>query len=387
MKAPEKATPAGSVPTEILLPMTQPRPSPATPSGAQPVTYYDRPMIKKPTWKWPIPVYFFLGGVAGGAAVIGAAAELLGGERHKPTVRHARWLALILAALCPIPLIQDLGRPARFHHMLRIFKVTSPLSVGTWILTTFGVVSGVLGAKQAAEDDVIIRRESKLGRMLHAVPSGPLAVLHGVLGLGLGGYTGVLLAVTAVPLWAAAGILLGPLFVATSIASGAAALTLIGIFRRNGSAETRCQVETVENVAAVAQLGLLAAREALVPATINRPLRRGPWSRMWQIGAVGGGVAAPLAIRLASRLGGRRTSATIAVVTSTLSLFGALVERFALVEAGKLSADDPRAYQELTRDAPGQARPMAAEQARRAPHTSAYTSGFVALERTGPTAK
>lgn len=387
MKAPEKATPAGSVPTEILLPMTQPRPSPATPSGAQPVTYYDRPMIKKPTWKWPIPVYFFLGGVAGGAAVIGAAAELLGGERHKPTVRHARWLALILAALCPIPLIQDLGRPARFHHMLRIFKVTSPLSVGTWILTTFGVVSGVLGAKQAAEDDVIIRRESKLGRMLHAVPSGPLAVLHGVLGLGLGGYTGVLLAVTAVPLWAAAGILLGPLFVATSIASGAAALTLIGIFRRNGSAETRCQVETVENVAAVAQLGLLAAREALVPATINRPLRRGPWSRMWQIGAVGGGVAAPLAIRLASRLGGRRTSATIAVVTSTLSLFGALVERFALVEAGKLSADDPRAYQELTRDAPGQARPMAAEQAKRAPHTSAYTSGFVALERTGPTAK
>lgn len=387
MKAPEKATPASSLPTEILLPMTQPHPAAPTPTAAHPVTYYGRPMIRRPVWKWPIPIYMFLGGVAGGVAIIGAAAELLGGDTHKSTVRHARWLALILVALCPVLLIVDLGRPARFHRMLRIFKVTSPLNVGTWILTTFGLLSGILGARQAAEDSIIIRREGRLGRLLRAMPSGPLTALHGMLGLGLGGYTGVLLAVTAVPLWAAAGILLGPLFVATSIASGAAALTLIGIFRRNGSAETRCQVETVENVAAVAQLGLLAAREALVPATINRPLRRGPWSRMWQIGAVGGGVAAPLAIRLASRLGGRRTSATIAVVTSTLSLFGALVERFALVEAGKLSADDPRAYQELTRDAPGQARPMAAEQAKRAPHTSAYTSGFVALERTGPTAK
>lgn len=387
MKAPEKATPAGSVPMEILLPVIQPRPAPTAPSAAPPVTYYDRPMIKKPTWKWPIPFYFFLGGVAGGAAVIGAAAELVGGERHKSTVRHARWLALILAAFCPIPLIQDLGRPARFHHMLRIFKVTSPLNVGTWILTCFGLVSGILGARQAAEDSFILRRESWLGRMLRAVPSAPLTALHGVLGLGLGGYTGVLLAVTAVPLWAAAGILLGPLFLATSIASGAAALTLIAIFRRNSSIEARRQVEAVENVASVAQLGIVAAREALVPAAINKPLRRGFWGRVWQIGAVGGGVAAPLAIRLASRLGGRRTSDTLIVATSTLSLLGALAERFALVEAGKLSADDPRAYQELTRGAPGQARPTAAEQARRAPHTPAYTSGFVAPERTGSAAE
>ena len=387
MKAPETATPAGSVPTEILLPMTQPRPAPTAPGAAPPATYYDRPMIKKPTWKWPIPLYFFLGGVAGGAAVIGAAAEFLGGEKHKSTVRHARWVALILAALCPIPLIQDLGRPARFHHMLRIFKVTSPLSVGTWILTTFGFVSGVLGARQAAEDSIVIRRESRLGRLLRAVPSAPLTALHGVLGLGIGGYTGVLLAATAVPLWAAAGILLGPLFVATSIASGAAALTLLGIFRRDRSAEARRQVEAVENVAAVAQLGILAAREALVPAAINKPLRRGFWARVWQIGAVGGGVAVPLAMRFASRLGGRRTSETITVATSTLSLLGALAERFALVEAGKLSADDPHAYQELTRGAPGQARPTATEQSRRAPRASPYTSGFVAPERTGPTAE
>lgn len=384
-QVPEKATPVTKMPTEIVLPMAQMDEETVTRDGEQPITYYDRPMLRKPTWKWPIPFYFFLGGVAGGAAVIGAAAELLGGEKHKSTVRHARWLALILGAICPIPLIVDLGRPARFYRMLRIFKVTSPLNVGTWILSTFGLLSGILGAKQAAEDGVIIRRESGLGRFLRAIPSKPFAALHGLVGLGLGGYTGVVLTATAVPLWAAAGILLGPLFLATSLASGAAALTLLGMFRGNRTTEARRQVEAVETVATVAQLGILAAREALVPAKINKPLRRGLWGAVWQAGAVGGGVAGPLALRLAVRLSGRRTSETIAAVSATLSLAGALVERIALVEAGKLSAEDPIAYQKLTKGAPGEARPTPGEQAHLAPKAPAYTSGFVAHERTGPT--
>ncbi|MGH2516671.1 MAG: NrfD/PsrC family molybdoenzyme membrane anchor subunit [Ktedonobacterales bacterium] len=387
MKAqvPEKATPVTTMPTEIVLPMAQTGPGTATRDGEHPITYYNHPMLRKPTWKWPIPFYFFLGGVAGGAAVIGAAAEILGGDNHKSTVRHARWLALILAMICPLLLIQDLGRPARFYRMLRIFKVSSPLNVGTWILSAFGLLSGILGAKQAAEDDMLIRRESGLGRFLRAIPSGPFTALHGLAGLGLGGYTGVVLTATAVPLWAAGGILLGPLFLATAIASGAAALTLIGIFRGNRTDEARRRVQAVETVATMTQLGLLAARQAVVPSTINKPLRRGVWGAVWQAGAVGGGVAAPLAIRLAVKLSGRRTSETLAAVSSALSLLGALAERMSLVEAGKLSADDPIAYQELTKGAPGQARSTPAEQAQRAPKTPAYKSGFVAPERTGPT--
>lgn len=390
---PEKATPVSRMPAEIILPLPQKTEGMAPATGAHPVTYYNHPMLRKPTWKWPIPFYFFLGGVAGGAALIGAAAELLGGEKHKDTVRHARWLALILAAICPLPLIQDLGRPTRFHHMLRIFKVTSPLNVGTWILTSFGLLSGILGAKQAAEDSVVIQRESGLGRFLRAIPSPPFTALHGLAGLCLGGYTGVVLTATAVPLWAAAGILLGPLFLATAIASGAAALTLIGIFRGSRTPvaasgtparEALREVEAVETAAAVAQLSLLAAREALVPARINKPLRRGLWGAAWQAGAVGGGVAAPLAVRLAIKLSGRRTGETIAAVTSALSLIGALAERMALTEAGKLSAEDPLAYQMLTQGAPGQARPTPADQARSAPKVPAYTSGFVAPEPTGP---
>ena len=385
MKIPEKATPASAMPAEILLPLAQTGPGPAARDGAHPATYYGRPMIKKSTWKWPIPVYMFLGGVAGGVAVIGAAAEILGGDKHKSTVRHARWLALALAAICPVLLIEDLGRPARFYRMLRIFKVASPLNVGTWILSVFGLLSGILGAKQAAEDGVVIPRESGLGRSLRAVPSGPFTALHGLVGVCLAGYTGVVLAATAIPLWAAAGILLGPLFLATGVASGAAALTLLGIFRGQTSHEARRQVEAVETAASVAQLGILVAREALVPARINKPLRRGVWGAIWQVGAVGGGVAGPLALRLAVRLSGRRTIEAITVVASTLSLAGALAERMALVEAGKLSADDPIAYQELTKGAPGAARPTPAEQARRALTGPAFTSGFVARERTGPT--
>src|SRR5690349_12850098 len=69
---------------------------------AQPTTYYGRPMLKKLTWKWFIPFYFFLGGVAGGTALLGALAELFGGPRHRSTVRHARYLALLLSILCPV---------------------------------------------------------------------------------------------------------------------------------------------------------------------------------------------------------------------------------------------------------------------------------------------
>lgn len=385
MSVPEKARTVRTSPMEVVLPTLQQGAEAYARDGAAQTTYYGRPMVKKPTWKWPIPFYFFLGGVAGGAALIGAAAEILGGERHKSTVRHARYLTMILALICPIPLIQDLGRPTRFHHMLRVFKVTSPLSVGTWILSAFGAVSCVLAAKQAAEDDLIVRRESGLGRFLRAVPSGPFAALHGLLGIGLGGYTGVLLAITAVPLWAAAGILMGPLFLATAIASGAAALTLLGLARRGGvgddADEARGDVEAIETVAAVAQLGVIVAREALVPPKISEPLRRGVWGRVFQIGAVGGGMVGPLALRLAVKVSGRKAGTVIAATASTLSLAGALAERFAITEAGKLSADDPLAYQELTRGTAGQARLTAAEQARRAPQTQPYKPGQVVPEQ------
>jgi formate-dependent nitrite reductase membrane component NrfD len=337
-------------------------------------------MLKKPTWKWFIPLYLFLGGVAGGTALLGALAEMLGGPRHRATVRHARYLSLILSMLCPIFLIIDLGRPERFHHMLRVFKVSSPLSVGTWILSAFGMFSGVLAARQAAEDDFIIRRKSAPGRLLRVIPTAPLAAVHGLLGLCLGGYTGTLLAATAVPVWQAGGVLLGPLFLSDAVTSGAAMLSLVGAATGEDTLESRETLETVDTLGSLAQLGLIAARHALMPPQVRAPLQRGLWGRVWQFGVIGGGLVSPVAVRLGLRLGGWKAGRALSMATSALSLLGALAERFALTEAGKVSAQDPLAYQALTRGLPGEARPTAAQQAALAPQTPAHRPQVSAMD-------
>jgi formate-dependent nitrite reductase membrane component NrfD len=342
-------------------------------------TYYNRPMLKKPTWKWFIPFYMFIGGLGGGVALIGGLADIFGGKRHRATVRRARYIALIVALVSPLLLILDLGRPQRFHHMLRVFKVSSPLSVGTWILFAFGLTSGAQAARQAAEDNFILKRESRLGRLARLLPSKPLSLAQALLGLGMGGYTGVLLAVTAIPLLATAGLLLGPLFLATAVASGAAALALLAGLRLGRSSradfsdeddeEARADVETLATLSTATQLGLEIAREAVTPQTIGRPLRHGPWATVYRVGAVGGGMLMPLALRLPAQLRGRPVGRALSITAATLTLAGAVAERFAIVEAGMQSADDPHAYQEFTAGKVGSARPTPEQQALMAPKT------------------
>jgi formate-dependent nitrite reductase membrane component NrfD len=328
-----------------------------------PTTYYQRPMVKRPTWKWFIPLYFFLGGVAGGAATIGAVADLFGGQRHRATVRYARYLSFALAPCCALLLIIDLGRPSRFLHMFRVFKGVSPLSVGTWILGAFGLTSGVLAARQVAEDEIIMRRDSVLGRLARLLPARPFAAAHGLLGLALGSYTGVLLAMTAVPIWAATGLLLGPIFVAAALSSGAAALSLIGLLTGGHTREERQTIETLAHVGTAAQAALALARETTIDDRVNRPLRHGVWARVFQVGTVGLGWLLPSALRLAARVSSPRVERRLSLIAAVCALLGVVSERFAIVEAGKLSADDPLAYQALTRGAPGEARPTPRQQA------------------------
>jgi formate-dependent nitrite reductase membrane component NrfD len=376
---------------QILLPGLRARRS-QTPgmSSTTPATYYGRPMIKAPHWKWFVPGYFFIAGIAAGVAFFGALARFFGGPRHRVTVRHARYLALALSLICPVLLILDLGRPRRFFNMLRVVKVRSPLSLGTWILMAFGVTSGLLAARQMALDGVILRRRSLLSRLALLLPDRLLTLLQGALGLGLGGYTGVLLAATAVPLWAAAGILLGPLFLAASITSGAAALILLGLLSGRQSRAARADLEIVASVGAITQLGLAAAHEAFVPERISQPLRHGVWGRVFRYGVLGGGLIAPMGLRLLAWRSGARMERIFSALSAIFTLFGTLAERFALVEAGKVSARDPLAYQELTAGAPGEARPTPAEQGRRAANAQPYRPGVSARDtapQTSPSAK
>lgn len=173
--------------------------------------YYSRPILKEPVWTPEVGVYFFAGGLAGASAGLAFVSRLVG---NRTLARRALLGALAGIAVSPPLLIVDLGRPERFLHMLRVFKPTSPMSIGTWVLTAFG---GTLASAAAAEFLGLFR---PLGR----VAEGAAALL----GLPLATYTAVLVADTSVPVWHHARHHLPFVFVGSAAASGgglAAALT------------------------------------------------------------------------------------------------------------------------------------------------------------------
>src|SRR3954466_5829845 len=90
-------------------------------------SYYGRQILKTPTWKTPdVPLYLFLGGLAGGSALLAEGAALSGNEELE---RFTRLVAAGGSAMGTVFLVHDLGRPERFLNMLRVLKITSPLSV------------------------------------------------------------------------------------------------------------------------------------------------------------------------------------------------------------------------------------------------------------------
>ncbi|MER6794227.1 NrfD/PsrC family molybdoenzyme membrane anchor subunit, partial [Amycolatopsis mediterranei] len=103
-------------------------------------SYYGRPVLKPPVWEWKVPAYLFTGGLAAGTSLLAAGADLTG----RPALRRVGRTGSLAALLASVYLlVADLGRPERFHHMLRVAKPTSPMSVGTWILSAFGPGVGV----------------------------------------------------------------------------------------------------------------------------------------------------------------------------------------------------------------------------------------------------
>src|SRR2546428_5048940 len=115
-------------------------------------SYYDFPVLKASTWRWEIIWYFFFGGLAAGCYVIASIAALFGSREDRAVARTGYYLSLLAILPCPLLLTKDLGRPERFLHMLRIFKVKSPMSMGTWGLVSFSLFSGVTAGIQAAWD-------------------------------------------------------------------------------------------------------------------------------------------------------------------------------------------------------------------------------------------
>ena len=296
--------------------------------------YYGIPPIKEHTWTWEVPVYFWLGGIGAGAHVTSAIARTLGND-DRAFLRASRYITLLTMILSPLLLIMDLGRPERFYNMLRIVKWRSPMSMGTWALTVFSLLTGTVAASQAARDG-LLGRDNVLARLVGAMPARFLSVLALPFGYFVGAYTGVLLAMTSVPMWARNAVLMGPTFLSSALSTGLSAVSLVLHLGGWGERRTLEALRRAERMAFVAEAALIAASLAWM----------GPWSKplfskklapLFVGGTLVGGLAAPFAL-----LSGRETRGK-SLLASVLALLGGLAFRFAMIEGGRLSARDPQA--------------------------------------------
>lgn len=306
----------------------------------KPATYYGNPLIKKAGWRWQIILYFFLGGIAGGSYLVATLADLLNIAQKDQLVRSGRYLSFVCVLASPVLLIWDLGKPTRFHHMLRIFKLRSVMSLGTWALSAFGLCSGLTTAHQAARDG-LLNWFPLLARLLKALPIKVVEGFGSLAGLFVASYTGVLLSSTAVPLWGRAKHILGPLFLTSALSTGMASLSvLLSLNKSNKDPLER--LERAELIAMTAELGLISTLPPTLKS-LGKPLFTGKVGASFRVGTVGAGLLIPLLTRLSWKLTRRPLPHTLNIVLSLLVLVGGFLLRYEWIVAGRASADDPEA--------------------------------------------
>jgi len=276
----------------------------------EPRSYYGQPVLAEVAWEPAIAAYFFLGGMAGASAPLAFAAELTG---NTALARRARLVALAgLGGSLPL-LISDLGRPERFYRMLRVFKVTSPMSVGTWILSVTGAAVALGTAR-----DVLGWFES-LGRAGDAAAA--------ALGPALSTYTAVLIADTAVPVWHLGRRELPWIFAGSSAASAGGAAAVVTAAEDAGPARWLATGGAVVEVVA-------AQRYEHRLGELSAPLKQGTTGRLSRLAkALSLGGAAALAA------GGRRRG--VAAAGGLALLTASALERYTIYDAGRASAADP----------------------------------------------
>jgi len=319
----------------------------ATATTAVERTYYGQPVIKAPHWRWLVIVYFFCGALAGGSFAIGAIADLSG--RDQRTVRMARYLSLAALAPSPILLTLDLGRPERFLNMLRIVKLRSPMSLGSWALFLLGPPCALIAGLQLVRDLTGSAWPAALQRGL-SLAGLPVALF-------VAGYTGLLLAITNVPLWARNRLLMAPTFLTSAFSSSFAALSILllisGPTARVSPAPDRKR--TAEDSLARGEMVSLAAELILLTAGIIRRGRLGKPLTTGRVGAIFwpvtyfGGIVIPLALHVVALVGKLELSRRWRLATALQVLAGAFTFRALMIFGGRESAKRPEDYFELTR--------------------------------------
>ncbi|RSD15364.1 NrfD/PsrC family molybdoenzyme membrane anchor subunit [Amycolatopsis eburnea] len=281
-------------------------------------SYYGRPVLKPPVWEWKVPAYLFTGGLAAGTSLLAAGADLTGRPRLRRVGRTGSLAALLASVYL---LVADLGRPERFHHMLRVAKPTSPMSVGTWILSAFGPGMGVAAAAE------VLPAGSWPGKLASAAAR-PAGLASAAVAPAVASYTAVLLSQTAVPAWHEAHPQLPFVFAGSAAASsGGFAMALVPVEEAGPARALAAMGAVTELVASKVlekRLGLTA--EAYTTGKAHR-LRK--WSeRLTAAGLLG-------------TLAGHRSRVVSAAAGAAL-FAGSALQRFGVFEAGVASTEDPK---------------------------------------------
>jgi formate-dependent nitrite reductase membrane component NrfD len=275
-------------------------------------SYYGRQILKDVEWKSDIPAYFFLGGLSAGASLLGAGADVTG----RPSLRRTmRMSALGSLGIGTYFLIHDLGRPSRFVNMLRVFRPTSPMNMGSWLLAAYGPMAGL-----AAVGDVIpaLRPVSRLAGFAAAAMAPAIAT-----------YTAVLTSNTAVPAWHEAYPEL-PFVYAGSAASAAGGL---------GMALSKLdEAGPARRLAAGGMLTELAASQMMERrlGLVGEPYRTGSARLMLRLSGALTGSGALVGLTVGRRSRGAAVVGGIALVV------GSALSRFGIMDAGRQSVRDPR---------------------------------------------
>lgn len=298
-------------------------------------SYYGLPALKPPVWTWEVPLYFFMGGIAGVSACVAFAAHVFGAD--PALIRLSLWMALTGAAICPALLIADLGRPARFLNMLRMFKLQSPMSMGVWILVAF---SGCAFLAVVANEAVLRGNNFLFLFALRWIGEATGAFT----GLLLASYTGVLIGATAIPVWSQNRRFLPAHFLTSGLGGAAGIIELAGFL-----------VPATHFLGFVAS-ALETAYEILFQSRRNpadEPLHRGGAGLAFLVaGMLEGPFALGLRLLWGSLPEGRRSAAIC-------FLLGSILSRYAWIWAGRVSAKLPDAQFALQRSGETKAQPHA----------------------------
>lgn len=269
-------------------------------------------MLKTPNWGMLIVVYFFLAGIAGGAYFTAAIADIFGEGRDSKVARVGYVLSLPLVAICGALLIADLGVPARFLNMLRVFKFWDPMSIGAWAVGAFGGFTFLSSVLSFSSSPAIVKARRVIG------------FIGIFFGFFLASYTGVLLSSTAQPFWGEAR-LLGALFLASGASTGMAAISLIMFVIGSKPGEGWNKVKRADRYSMVIEIIVLAAFLALL-GSAAAPITSGHFATLFWGVLVGLGLIVPLVLEFV----GHRVK-PLAAVSAVLVLAGGFVLRYVVL--------------------------------------------------------